>query len=232
MNFALVSEYLETYEGRDKFLRTLSYMAKLATLGASSKEMENKLKIFGSQMSECRVILRLLDDIPMIHYAMSYGWGKEEPDWLIRWAELIQIAVNIIFCPIEHITWAGTKKLVKINIEAWDNTSTWFWIISLHLSLLKSLQKLKKFNNYKTHLCETTYDTRIALKAISKQWRNELLTTTRLVLDISYAVSYLPPGVLWGGRLKAWQVGALGTLSSLIGLYQALNKRSANKRYS
>lgn len=151
---------------------------------------------------------------------------------MIRWAELIQIAVNTVFCPIEHIAWAGTHKLIKINIEAWDNTSTWFWIISLHLSLLKSLQKLKKFNNYKTHLCENTYDIRIALKAISKQWWNELLTSTRLALDISYAVSYLPPGVFWGGKLKAWQVGALGTLSSLIGLYQALNKRSAHKRYS
>ncbi|XP_029047393.2 peroxisomal membrane protein 11C [Osmia bicornis bicornis] len=231
MSIALVSEYLKTYEGRDKFLRTLSYMVKLATLGASSKEMENKLKIFGSQMSECRVILRLLDDIPMIHYALSYGWGKEEPDWLIRWAELIQIAVNVVFCPVEHISWAGTRKLIKLDAKAWDNATTWFWIISLHLSLVKSLRKLKKFNNYKTHLSETNYDTRIALKTISKQRSNELLTCIRLILDISYAVSYLPPGIFWGGQLKTWHVGALGTVSSLIGLYQALRKRSECKKY-
>lgn len=77
MTIALISEYLETHQGRDKFLRTLSYMAKFATLGTSSNETEKKLKIFSSQMSECRMILRLLDDIPTVHYAMKYGWGKE-----------------------------------------------------------------------------------------------------------------------------------------------------------
>ncbi|KOC69972.1 Peroxisomal membrane protein 11C [Habropoda laboriosa] len=208
MNITLLSEYLETYPGRDKCLRTLSYMAKFATLGTSSKEIEKKFKIFSSQLSGCRMILRLLDDIPMIHYAMSYGWGKQEPDWLIRWAELMQIAMDTMFGPIEHIYWAGEHKLIKINTEKWDNVSTWFWIISLHLSLFKA-----------------------ALKTVSKQRWNELLTCTRLVLDISYAVSYLPLGTFWGGRLKVWHVGALGTLSSLIGLYQALSKRAEHKRY-
>ncbi|KZC08988.1 PREDICTED: peroxisomal membrane protein 11C [Dufourea novaeangliae] len=231
MDIALISEYLETYQGRDKFLRTLSYMSKLATLGTSSKEIEKKLKILSSQMSGCRIILRLLDDIPMIHYAITYGCGKKEPDWLLRWTELIQIAVDIIFCPIEHIYWAGEHELIKINVEKWDNVSTWFWIISLHLSLIKSGRKLKKLNNYKTHLGETNCDARAALKTVSKQRWSELLTSTRLLLDISYAVSYLPPGVFWGGQLKTWQVGALGTVSSLIGLYQALSKRAEQKKY-
>ena len=49
----------------------------------------------------------------------------------------MQILVDIIFGPVEHIFWAGKHNLIKINIEAWDNASTWFWIISLQLSLLK-----------------------------------------------------------------------------------------------
>ncbi|KAG7213444.1 hypothetical protein KM043_002720 [Ampulex compressa] len=232
MNIALLSEYLDTYHGRDKILRTLSYAAKLATLGTSSKQTEAKFKIFGSQMSGCRVILRLLDDIPMIHYAMTYGWGKREPDLLIRWAELLQIAVDLIFYPVEHICWAGEHKLVSINTEPWDNATTWFWIVSLHLSLFKSLRKLTKFEKYKIHLGDTNYDTGIALNTIRKQRRNELLTSLRLLLDISYAVSYLPRGTFWGGKLKTWHVGALGTLSSLIGLYQALSKRVEQKKCS
>lgn len=63
------------------------------------------------------------------------------------------------------------------------------------------------------------------LKDLNKQRRSVLLTCTRIVLDISYAISYLPPGVFWGGRLKTWHVGALGTISSLIGLYQALSQQ-------
>lgn len=227
MSIAVISDYLETYEGRDKFLRTLSYAAKFATLVTSLEETEKKLKIFSSRMSECRVILRLLDDIPMIHYAMTYGWGKNEPDWLIRSVELMQIAVDIVFGPVEHISWAGERKLIKINHEKWDNASSWFWIISLHLSLMKSLRKLKRSNSEKD-LREINSDIRAVIDK-QQQNRHVLLTCIRLILDISYAVSYLPPGVFWGGRLKTWQIGALGTLSSLIGLYQALSKRMISK---
>lgn len=101
---------------------------------------------------------------------------------MIRYAELTQILVDIIFCPIEHIFWAGKHKLIKINNKIWDNASTWLWIISLQLSLLKydkkkilnilfffehfycmyvfrSLRKIK-FNNYKIHLSEINYNTR------------------------------------------------------------------------
>lgn len=77
MAVPLVSDYLETYSGRDKMLRTLSYAAKLLTVCTSSKSTEKKLKTFGSQMSECRVMLRLLDDLPTLHCVMTYGWGKQ-----------------------------------------------------------------------------------------------------------------------------------------------------------
>jgi len=63
------------------------------------------------------------------------------------------------------------------------------------------------------------------LKDLNEQRRNALLICTRTMLDISYAISYLPPGILWGGRLKTWHVGAFGTISSLIGLYQALSRQ-------
>ncbi|XP_078037824.1 peroxisomal biogenesis factor 11c [Augochlora pura] len=220
MDIELLSRYLETYSGRDKLLKTLSYMAKLATLGTTSKETEKKFKILSSQLSACRVTLRLLDDIPVIHYAMSYGWGKKEPDWLLRLTELLQIGVDIIFCPVEHVCWAAEHKLININVEKWDIASTWFWIISLHLSLIKSMRKLKKLNNRRTQF------------AVAKQKNNELLTSFRIILDISYAVNYLPPSLLWGGQLKTWQVGALGTLSSLISLYQVLSRLSERRTYS
>lgn len=77
MDLPLLDDYLETYSGRDKMLRTMSYMAKLLTVCTSSKNSEKKLKTFGSKMSECRVMLRLLDDIPALHCMLTYGWGKQ-----------------------------------------------------------------------------------------------------------------------------------------------------------
>lgn len=77
MALPLMNDYLKTYSGRDKMLRTLSYVAKLLTVCTSSKSTEKKLKTFGSQMSECRVMLRVLDDLPTLHFVMTYGWGKQ-----------------------------------------------------------------------------------------------------------------------------------------------------------
>lgn len=230
MDLALISEYLETYQGRDKFLRTLSYAAKLATAFTSSEQLAHKFKIFGSEMSGCRVILRLLDDIPALHYAMSHNWGKKEPDLVIRWTEYIQILVDIVYCPIEHISWAGERNLITINTAAWDQTTTWFWILSLYLALLKSLRKLKQLENCQIESEKSHINTGAVSKLVNIDRRNELLTCIRMLLDLSYAISYLPKGILWGGRFKTWQVGALGTVSSLIGLYQALSKRITKKK--
>jgi len=228
MDLPLVSDYLETYSGRDKMLRTLSYAAKLLTVCTSSKSTERKLKTFGSQMSECRVMLRLLDDLPTFNCVMTYGWGKQEPDWLIRWGQVIQNIVDIVSSPIEHIAWAGQHNIVSINIDKWDLATTWFWIISLHLSLLKSLRLLQKLQKHKRRLGRSNPNVQTTLKDIDEQRRSALVACTCIMLDITYAISYLPPGVLWGGRLKTWHVGALGTISSLIGLYQALSRRLKN----
>ncbi|XP_050449810.1 peroxisomal membrane protein 11C [Cataglyphis hispanica] len=225
MDLLLINDYLKTYSGRDKILRTLSYSAKLLTVCTSSKDTERKLKTFGSQMSECRVMLRLLDDLPMLHYIMTYGWGKKEPDWLIRWSQVIQNVIDTIYSPVEHISWAGQHNIISINIDKWDLATTWFWIVSLHLSLLRSLKLLKNLQKYKTDLEKNNPDVQSMLKEINEQRQSTLLICTRLALDITYAISYLPPGILWGGRLKTWHVGALGTISSLIGLYQAFSQR-------
>lgn len=229
MSIELISDYLDTYSGRDKFLKTMSYMAKLATITAMNEETAMKWKVFSSKMSECRIILRLLDDIPMLHYAVTYGWGKQEPDWLIRWANLIQIASDVISNPIEHICWAGDHKLLKINTESWDNVTTWLWISSLHLSLIKSIRKITSGMSSKRNISQIA---RPLTRELTEETWNEILTSARLIFDLSYAISYLPSGVLWGGRLKTWQVGALGTVSSLIGLYQALSKQSDKKKSS
>ncbi|XP_012271146.1 peroxisomal membrane protein 11C [Orussus abietinus] len=228
---AIISNYLDTYQGRDKILRTLSYMAKLATGMTRSDDAATRFKKFGSELSGCRVMLRLLDDIPNLHSAITYGLGAQEPDWLIRCAELLQITVHLFYGPIEHICWAGDRKIVAIDTKAWDSATIWCWIVSISLSLFKSIRRLQQLKNNKTCLDKSNCESRIALKTISSQRNSEILTSIRLILDVSYAVSYLPPGILWGGRLTTWQVGALGTVSSLIGLYQSIHKEVAHQKH-
>lgn len=77
MNLDDISEVLATHSGRDKFLRLLTYLGKLGTGITTSQNIALKSQIFASQISGSRVILRLLDDIPLINYVIGYGWGKE-----------------------------------------------------------------------------------------------------------------------------------------------------------
>ncbi|XP_034935941.1 peroxisomal membrane protein 11C [Chelonus insularis] len=223
----LLSEYLESYEGRDKFIGILSYTAKLATiLPLSDSTMNKKLRIFGRQMSNCRVIYRLLDDIPALHYAIKYGWGEKESDRVIRWLELLSRWTDVISSPVETISWLGEHKLISVNDDKWDNISTWLWIISINLTLLKSLRHYSKLVHYKNKKVDKESS---SVKKYNCMIKNELIKCTRSVLDLSYAVNYLPKGTLWGGQLLTWQVGALGVLSSSIGLYQTLSRRASRK---
>lgn len=72
-----MSKFLGTHNGRDKVIRTLSYATKLAAAFVSSEETARKLDSISGQLSACRTILRLFDDIPMLNYTLTYGLGKE-----------------------------------------------------------------------------------------------------------------------------------------------------------
>ncbi|XP_046436593.1 peroxisomal membrane protein 11C isoform X4 [Neodiprion fabricii] len=230
MNIATVIEVLESYHGRDKVLRLLTYLGKLTSGIASSKNVAIKSQIFSNQISGCRVMLRLLDDIPMLHHVVSYGLGKAEPDWVIRWANLLKNLLDVIFSPIEHICWAGECKILSVNVASLDLVTTWCWVISLYLSLVKSLRKVIQLEKQKVCLQQSESNIGLASRILDVQQRDESLSCLRLILDLSYAVNYLPSGVLWGGKLKTWHVGVFGTVSSLIVLYQMFSKRTVSKK--
>ncbi|KAH0950283.1 hypothetical protein HN011_010596 [Eciton burchellii] len=213
MDLLFLHDFLETVSGRDKTFKLLSYMAKLLTACTSSKDTENKLKIFGSKISDCRVMIRLLDDVSVLHDIMSYGWGQQESDTVIRWCQVIQNIVNLVYSPIEHFAWAGQHKIVSINVKKWDLVTTVFWIISIQLCLVKALRMLQKLQKAKTGFTKSNSD-EYMIEKVKKKQLNVLLTCIRNTIELVYAVSYLPPNMLWGGVLKTWQIGALGTISS------------------
>lgn len=68
----------------------------------------------------------------------------------------------------------------------------------------------------------------IDVKSLAKH-RLEMMSIARISLDFVHAVSTLPKGYLWGGKLSTFQVGAVGTLSACLGIYQIFAKRRLNK---
>lgn len=59
------------------------------------------------------------------------------------------------------------------------------------------------------------------------QVKAEVLNIVSNLADLSNAIHWLPPGFLWAGQFPPWLVGLLGTISSLIGIYQASGRGSS-----
>lgn len=70
------TELLESYSGRDSVIRAANYLSLyLSARTRGTKSL--KLKRISEQLSYCRLILRLFDDLPMLRYTVTYGLGKE-----------------------------------------------------------------------------------------------------------------------------------------------------------
>ncbi|XP_063705422.1 peroxisomal membrane protein 11C [Culicoides brevitarsis] len=233
-----ICEMLSCYSGRDKVIRTLCYAAKLASVMNAEKHPDaaNKLKIFSSKMSQTRATLRLFDDLPMLQCTLQYGWGKHEPDRTLSVIGVLSNIFDTIYYPIDKICWLAEYKLLHVeNPTLWDTLSSLFWLMSNYLSLIKTWRFMQLTQNHKKclsngHSSSAEKEVKIAFSKVQAQKEFlQKISMIRNCIDIIHAGSTLPKGLLWGGKIPAWQVAFIGTLSSLLGMYQFLAKRRLAK---
>ncbi|GAB6032005.1 peroxisomal bioproteinsis factor 11, variant 2 [Chamberlinius hualienensis] len=136
-----VVQLLSRHGGRDRIIRISSYLSFLIS-GVVDESNKEKLCILGSQLSSCRTVLRLFDDIVMLNYTLNYGLGKKEEDRLTRYLSVLGNMVDQLFYPVEHIAWAADKQILRFDSTGWWYLSTFLWTTSLYLNLLKSLRAL------------------------------------------------------------------------------------------
>ncbi|EDW80527.2 uncharacterized protein Dwil_GK11520 [Drosophila willistoni] len=224
-------DIIDSYGGRDKVMKALCYSAKLVA-GYHAKrnpELAKRYAIASSKISGARATLRLIDDIPMIQYALEYGLGENEPDKIMAILGVTANIVDLLYYPIEKICWLSEHKIVDVkHADGWDNLNSIFWVLSVYLNLMRTMRNFtlnqEKLN--RSHkLCDPNS---IDTKSLAKH-RLELMSIVRISLDFVHAVSTLPKGYLWGGKLTTFQVGAIGTLSAGLGIYQIFAKRRLNK---
>ncbi|XP_051232506.1 peroxisomal membrane protein 11C [Dicentrarchus labrax] len=214
---------LESYRGRDKVIRTVCYgsqlvggvLSRTADAEVSSHRLGKSLLLFSAQLSHCRTVLRLFDDLSMLSYSHSYGMGAREEDAGVRWISVLTNVADQLYYPCEHIAWAADAELIKVKSDKWWLFSTVLWGTSLLLGILRSLRVLlllkKKLKR------DRGGSSRSQLR---RQMRGEVLSVLSSVADLSNAVHWMPPGFLWAGRFPNWLVGLMGTVSSVIGLIQ------------
>ncbi|XP_022919594.2 peroxisomal membrane protein 11C [Onthophagus taurus] len=216
---------LETYKGRDKVLRTICYSTKL--IGGLSKDpiLQKRMQVVSSQMSQTRLILRLLDDLPMLQYTLEYGLGKGENDNLMASLGVVTNIIDTIYYPIEKIGWLAENNLISgYKTEPWDTLSSVFWVASIYLNLMRTLRYITILRQHKS--CMKGSVEQETMKNLLARQNFEMITCFRLTLDFIHAVNTLPPGFLWSSKLKTWQVGFIATISSFVGLYQIFARRS------
>lgn len=217
---------LESYRGRDKVIRTVCYGSQLvggvltqkAEADVSSQQLGKSLLLFSAQLSHCRTVLRLFDDLSMLAYSHSYGLGASEEDAGVRWISVLTNVADQLYYPCEHIAWAADAELIKVRSDKWWLFSTVLWGTSLLLGILRSLRVLLLLRRkLKKHKRGAAGSSRSHLHT---QMRGELLSILSSMADLCNAIHWMPPGFLWAGRFPSWLVGLLGTTSSLIGLIQ------------
>ncbi|XP_034002291.1 peroxisomal membrane protein 11C [Trematomus bernacchii] len=218
---------LESYRGRDKVIRTACYGSQLVG-GALSRRAEadnsshclgKRLLLFSAQLSHCRTVLRLFDDLSMLAYSKSYGFGGKEEDAGLRWLSVLNNVADQLYYPCEHIAWAADAELIRVKSDKWWVLSTVLWGSSLLLGILRSLRVLMLLKKT-LNRCESDEGGNSSPSQLRRQMRGEILTILSSTVDLSNAVHWMPPGFLWAGRFPPWLVGLMGTISSLVGLIQ------------
>ncbi|XP_068948658.1 peroxisomal membrane protein 11C [Petaurus breviceps papuanus] len=224
---------LESYRGRDRLIRTLSYGCQLiggllAEQSSVRSEVGKRLLVISAQLSHCRTVLRLFDDLAMLAYSRQYGLGAKEEDAIIRCLSVINNLADQLYYPCEHVAWAADAKIIHINSTRWWILSTALWGLSLLLGIGRSLKIIlnlrRKLRNPEIKSARKTF--RREKKTLEAQVKSETLTLLSNLADLANAIHWLPPGFLWARRFPPWLVGLLGTVSSLIILYQASGPRS------
>ncbi|NXN96114.1 PX11C protein, partial [Rhinopomastus cyanomelas] len=223
--FRGVVSALESYRGRDRVVRALCYGCQLAggALAGSKTPpsgMPGGLLAVSTQLSSCRTALRLFDDLAMLSYSCGYGLGPKDEDGLVRGLSVLCNLTNQLYYPCEHIAWAADAGIIRVSSQKWWTMSTALWAFSLLLGILRSLRILfqlrSKLRQHK--------GVALSQKKAEAQVKAEVLSILMEAADLSNAIHWLPPGFLWAGRFPPWLVGLLGTISSLISIYQASRK--------
>ncbi|CAK6445157.1 unnamed protein product [Pipistrellus nathusii] len=219
---------LESYRGRDRLIRTLGYCCQLVGgvlvgQGPARADVGARLLAVSSQLSGCRTTLRLFDDAAMLLYTRQYGLGAEEEDTLVRCVSVLGNLADQLYYPCEHIAWAADARILHVDSARWWALSTALWGLSLLLGIARSLWVVLKLRQQlrSPAAAVSSQRPRSTRAAAEARIQSELVTVLSNLADLANAVHWLPPGFLWAGRFPPWLVGLLGTISSLLGVFQA-----------
>ena len=152
-------QLLETHSGRDKVIRAAGYVCTILSelpvrfvfgndivpiffqvflfQAIRSSSYAAKIKIVGRQLSACRIIQRLFDDLPQLSRTLNYGLGSGEKDLIIRCSMLLSNFVSTVYYPIEHIAWAGDQTIMPVDSKPFWRGVSYCWVSTMYLAIIR-----------------------------------------------------------------------------------------------
>ncbi|XP_045449201.1 peroxisomal membrane protein 11C-like [Melitaea cinxia] len=203
-----ISNLLQTYGNRDKVVSLTSYILKL--WGATSKRQN--LLTASAKLASARAALRLFDDAAVLKNFINYGLGKQDgPFWgslgvsngLFTLAYLQ--AEKLVFLLDSGVLVLDEEKAYKVR-----TAHKLFWSLYAFIGFIRSIRALQ--------ISARELKRPNKPKCAQARFTQASLTTTKLLLDVIHAVSWLPRGWLWGGSLQTTQAAGIATLSAVLGL--------------
>ncbi|XP_043946687.1 peroxisomal membrane protein 11C isoform X2 [Protopterus annectens] len=122
--------------------------------GDQKAEIGKSFLEISSQLSHCRTVLRLFDDLSMFAYSKQYGLGAQEEDHAMRCLSILTNVADQLYYPCEHIAWAADAQVIHTKSDKWWLYSTALWGISLLLGILRSLRVLVLLNRKMNDHCK------------------------------------------------------------------------------
>ncbi|XP_063514084.1 peroxisomal membrane protein 11C isoform X4 [Pongo pygmaeus] len=146
-----------------------------------------------------------------------------EEDAFVRWVSVLGNLADQLYYPCEHVAWAADARVLHVDSSRWWTLSTTLWALSLLLGVARSLWMLLKLRQrLRSPMAPFTSPLpRGKRRAMEAQMQSEALSLLSNLADLANAVHWLPRGVLWAGRFPPWLVGLMGTISSILSMYQA-----------
>lgn len=206
-SLASAATFLDNHSKRDTVVRTVQFGALF--LGGVSKRrcplLSEKLMIVCSEFSHARLILRMIDDIPMLAYTLKCFFAREGANGFLHWSTIVSNLSCQIYYPLEHLAWLADSKLVPVSSNRLWKYAILCWVIYSAIQLIQCLYKLR-------------------MKQLRKQKSTVLLSLgLQYICDLLCGLHWMTCGPL-SNKLSDTVVGLLGTISSIIRLHHSLNQ--------
>ncbi|KAI5634444.1 peroxisomal biogenesis factor 11 (PEX11) domain-containing protein [Phthorimaea operculella] len=201
-------DLLQVHVNRDKVACLACYALKLWGSTTQSKElMTASAKIAGA-----RSVTRLFDDANAIKNLINYGLGRKEG---VLWGSMgvcngLSIVAYLQFEKLMFLVDTGilpVSKEVEFNVKTGHKVA---WSLLAFFGLIRSLRAL--------HHTAQNLKNPNHTKCAPARFTQAALTSTKFFLDVIHAVSWLPPGWLWGGAISTQKASAVATASAVVAL--------------